>query len=58
MELILSEMNEAWLPDLPKVVREYLEAHMGGTDTDSEADRVFHEYCNKVRIAYKLNVKQ
>ena len=58
MELILSEMNEAWLPDLPKVVREYLEAHMDGTDTDSEADKVFHEYCNKVRIAYKLNVKQ
>ena len=57
MELICSEMSGAWLPTLPKNVREYLEARMGLIDTDSEADRIFHEYCNQVRTAYKLDVK-
>ena len=55
MELILSEMGRTWLPTLPKIVREYLESHMDGMDTDGEADRIFHEYCNKVRMAYKLH---
>ena len=27
---------------LPKIVKKYLESHMGGMDTDSEADRIFH----------------
>ena len=57
MELILSEMGGTWLPTLPKIVKKYLESHMGGMDTDSEADRIFHAYCNQVRIAYKLDVK-
>ena len=55
MELILSKMSGSWLPALPKIVREYLAAHTGRIDTDSEADRMFHEYCNKVRTAYKLD---
>lgn len=57
MELILSEMSGDWLPTLPQIVKKYLEAHTDGIYTDSEADRIFHEYCNQVRIAYKLDVK-
>lgn len=57
MELILSEMRGAWLSSLPKIVRGYLQVHMGEINTDSEADRIFHEYCNQVRMAYKLDVK-
>ena len=57
MELICSEMGGVWLPALPKIVREYLQAHMDEINTDSEADRTFHEYCNQVRTAYKLDVK-
>lgn len=57
MELILSEMSGDWLPSLPKIVREYLQAHMGVINTDHEADIIFHEYCNQVRMAYKLDVK-
>ena len=57
MELICSAMSGAWLPTLPKNVRDYLEAHAEGIQTDSEADRIFHEYCNQVRAAYKLHDK-
>ena len=57
MELILSEMSGAWLPTLPKIVKEYLQAHTDGIHADSEADRIFHEYCNQVRMAYKLGVR-
>lgn len=57
MELILSEMSGAWLPTIPKIVKEYLQAHTDGIHTDSEADRIFHEYCDQVRMAYKLDVR-
>ena len=58
MELLYSEiMDGDWLPTFPKTVREYWEAHMGKIHTDSEANRIFHEYCDQVRMAYKLDVK-
>lgn len=36
---------------------EYLESCIGHIDTDEEADKMFYEYCNKIRMANKLSVK-
>lgn len=58
MELVFSAMSKWGLQNLPKTVKEYLEEHIGRIDTDDEADKVFHEYCNKIRMAYKLDIRQ
>ncbi len=57
MELIFSAMSKWGLNNLPKIVREYLEKHISCIDSDGEADKVFHEYCNKIRMAYKLEIR-
>lgn len=54
LDLIRKEMEEWGLCSLPKAVREYLQALEGKRFTDSEADTLFHGYCNKIREANKL----
>ena len=54
MEIIVNEMNSWDLRNLPKVVREYLETFAGSTLSDDDADTIFDEYCDKVRLANKL----
>lgn len=51
LSLIIKEM-ENW--DLPKVVKEYLEESKEKKLMDCEADKIFDEYCNRIRIANKL----
>ena len=54
MKLIIKEMGD-W--ELPKAVQEYLESHKDKLNTEMAADKIFDEYCNKVRIANKLSTK-
>lgn len=54
MDYIVQEMERWDLRNLPKIVREYLEGYKGCICTDDEADQIFNEYCNKIRIANKL----
>lgn len=54
MEIIINEMYNWDLRNLPKVVREYLETYADRIRSDEDADTVFDEYCNKVRLANKL----
>ncbi len=51
MKHIMKEMMN-W--DINKAVREYLQECEAKMTSDEEADRMFEEYCDKVRAAYKL----
>lgn len=57
MNIIMEEMEKWDLQNLPKIVREYLESYKECSYTDDEADKIFYEYCNKIRIANKLRSK-
>lgn len=57
MDFIVQEMERWMLGGLPKIVREYLESYKDSICTDEEADKFFYEYCNKIRISFKLNTK-
>lgn len=57
MDFIVQEMESWELQGLPKIVREYLESCKDFICTDEEADKFFYEYCNKIRISFKLNTK-
>lgn len=54
MTRILNEMEPWDLQNLPKDVREYLQSCKDKLASDVEADKIFDEYCDKIRVAYKL----